>query len=322
MFRRQGFTLIELLVVIAIVGVLIALLLPAVQQARRAAMETQSRNNLKQIGLALHNYHDQERAFPASYLVQFGGGGVHGTPDANTGDAGPGWAWGAMLLPHLEAHAVHGLLNYELPCWRPENTTGARRPVGVFLSPSMSYTGDTFDVIDFSGARLATFARSSYVANAGRQEPWGYFFPGDVGHYADGPMYRNSKVRAKDVTDGLSKTVFIGEHHAGLSDKTWVGVVPGAAVCPKPRFSYSEEGCDSAATLVNVHSGPADDEIPPRIHPPCGFIAHVCMMWSDNPDGCNVLLGDGSVVFIPTTIDPLTWAALSTHKSGDQIGGY
>jgi prepilin-type N-terminal cleavage/methylation domain-containing protein len=319
---RLGFSLIELLVVIAVIGILIGLLMPAVQAARRAAAETQSKNNLKQLGVAMHSYHEQHSVFPASFLIQYGGGGDHGLPDPDTGDAGPGWGWGAMLLPQLEAAALHDQLNFDLPCWVADNATAVRKPVSVFLSPTMSAPAETFDLINFSGTRLATFARSSYVANAGRKEPWGYAFPGDISHFADGPMYRNSKVRVRDVTDGLAKTVFIGEHHAGLSSKTWVGVVPGAAVCPTPRFSYSEEGCDFAATLVNVHSGPADNEIPPRIHPPSNPIAHVCMMWSENPDGCNVLMGDGSVNFVSSMIDPPTWAALSTHQAGDLPGSF
>lgn len=317
-----GFTLIELLVVIAIMGVLIALLLPAIQQARLAAAEAQNRNNLKQLGLGLQNYHDQEGVFPAAYLIQFGGGGIHGVPDSITGDAGPGWAWGAMVLPFIDNQSTHEQFNFALPCWFADNSTAARRPVGTFLSPVMTASADSFTVIDFSSAPLATFARSSYAANAGTQEPWGYFFPGDVAQFADGPMYRNSRVKIRDVIDGLSKTVFLGEHHAGLSDKTWVGVVPGAAVCPSPRFAFSAEGCDTAATLVNVHSGPAPLDNPPIIHAPCSPVAHVCSMWSENPDGCNVLLGDGSVFFVTTSIDPLTWAAMCTYRGGEQMGNF
>ena len=137
---------------------------------------------------------------------------------------------------------------------------------------------------------------------------------------ADGPLYRNSTTTTSDVTDGLSNTVFLGEHHPVLSSKTWVGVVPGASVCPTPRFAFSD--CDHAATLVQVHSGPASDEIPSVIHPPNSPLCHVCQMYSDHPPGCHVLLGDGSVRFVSEFINQLTWAALSSRAMGETVGPY
>src|SRR5512135_3856053 len=114
--RPSGFTLIELLVVIAIIGVLIALLLPAVQAAREAARRVQCVNNLKQIGLALHNYHDAVGALPMGYAASrpF----VDGLTDTT-----PGWAWGAMILPQLEQSALFNAVNFSLPVEGPQNTT-------------------------------------------------------------------------------------------------------------------------------------------------------------------------------------------------------
>ena len=325
--RRGAFTLIELLVVIAIIGLLIAILLPAVQAAREAARRASCANNLRQLGIAMHNYHDALRSFPSAYVSQTGGSSEQGPPDPVTRDAGPGWAWGAMLLPYLEGGTVHGQLDFRFPCWAPQNEAVTRRVLPQFLCPSASGDPKPFDVTDINGNRLATFGPAHYVASVGNEEPWGF----TVDDYTrvpqlnnrsvvDGPMYRNSRTRAADVTDGLSHTVFLGEHHPVLSSKTWVGVVPGAAVCPRPQFYFSS--CDFAATLVQVHSGPATDEVPPVIHPPNSPLCHVCQMYAEHPGGCHVLLGDSSVRFIAETINQVTWAALSTRAGDEVVGEY
>lgn len=314
----RAFTLVELLVVIAIIGVLVALLLPAVQAAREAARRTQCVNNLKQIGVGFHNYHDTFGVLPPAYVIQPGGGGVHGPPDPETRDAGPGWAWGALLLPFLEQSPLHAAFDFNLPCWHAENASPARTQLSVFLCPSATETGRPVDIRDGAGQTLATFGRSTYVLNAGRRAPWDFAVDSYQG-IADGPLYRNSPTRFADVIDGLSNTVFAGEHHPLVSDKTWVGVVPGAEVCPTPRFAFSY--CEPAGTLVNVHSGPAASE-GYVIHPPNNPLAHVDSMYAQHPGGCHVLLGDGSVRFVSETINQLTWAALATQAGGEVIGDF
>src|SRR5881227_3378700 len=109
MMRRHGFTLIELLVVIAIIAVLIALLLPAVQAAREAARRSQCVNNLKQMGLALHNYHDTVGVFPPGYVSSQAPGSK---PILDGNDTGPGWAWGSMILPQLEQDPLFHAINF------------------------------------------------------------------------------------------------------------------------------------------------------------------------------------------------------------------
>jgi prepilin-type N-terminal cleavage/methylation domain-containing protein/prepilin-type processing-associated H-X9-DG protein len=310
-----GFTLVELLVVIAVIGVLVSLILPAVQAAREAGRRAQCSNNLKQMGVAFHLYHDTHRQFPSAYISQPGGP----NEDPDTLDAGPGWAWGALLLPFLEQQPLHDQFDHELPCWDPAHAAPAQTTLEVYLCPSASGDRGPFRVLDKDGNPLATFGRSHYVANVGQDEPWGYTVY-DYASIADGPLFRNSTIRAADVTDGLTSTVFLGEHHPVLSNKTWVGVVPGAAVCPTPKFAFSE--CDEAATLVQVHSGPSANELPPAIHPPNSPLCHVCQMYAHHPGGCNVLLGDGSVRFISATINQLTWAALSSRAGGEVVGEY
>lgn len=310
---RRGFTLIELLVVIAVIAILMALLLPAVQQARESARRTQCANNLKQMGLAFHNYHEAHRQFPPAYLSNT----LHPNRDPDTYDGPSGFAWGAMLLPYLDQQPLYNQLNWSLPCWDPVNAAAVQRNMPVFLCPSASGIEGPFPVIDSAGNTLATFGRSTYVANVGQEEPWGHQAT-DFASIADGPLYRNSTTSTGSVTDGLSNTVFLGEHHPVLSNKTWVGVVPGASVCPKPQFAFS--ACDRAATLVQVHSGPAAGEVPPVIHAPNAPTCHVCQMYSQHADGAYVLMGDGRVRFVSPFIHQPTWAALSSRAKGESVG--
>ncbi|MGE0694986.1 MAG: DUF1559 domain-containing protein [Pirellulales bacterium] len=313
---RVGFTLVELLVVIAIIGMLAAILLPAVQNAREAARRSQCSNNLKQLGTALHLFHDARGYFPSAYESK--PGPLFDPPDPLTRDRGPGWGWGAQLLEYLEEQSLSGLLARDLPCWHAGNAEYVKQQLSVFLCPSATGSEQPFDVMGESNQVLAKFGRSCYVANVGQEEPWGFTLD-DFKSIVDGPLYRNSRTRAKDVTDGLSHTVFLGEHHPVLSSKTWVGVVPGASVCPTEQFAFS--ACDRAATLVQVHSGPASGEVPPAIHPPNSPLCHVCQMYSEHVGGCNVMLGDGSVRFIDEMINQLVWAALSSRAKGETIDG-
>ena len=119
MQRSRGFTLIELLVVIAIIAVLIALLLPAVQAAREAARRTQCVNNLKQMGIALHNYHDSLSVFPPGYIA------ASKFIDGET-DVAPGWSWAAMMLPQLDQAPLYASINVYLPVQAPANTTATQ----------------------------------------------------------------------------------------------------------------------------------------------------------------------------------------------------
>ncbi|HMP80636.1 MAG TPA: DUF1559 domain-containing protein [Pirellulaceae bacterium] len=310
---RVAFTLIELLVVIAIIGILVGLLLPAVQQVRSAARRISSSNNLRQIGLAMQNFEGTHRRFPAGYVASIG----HPDSDPQTLDAPPGWAWGTMLLPYLEGGNIYDQLNLNLPCWHPDHADVVRNTVPIFLNPGAPGDDGPFVVPDRFGNPLAIFGRSHYVANAGQDEPWAYSPPlSDWSVVATGPFYRNSRVRVRDITDGTSTTVFVGEHTT-ISNKTWVGVIPGAECCPldPARFPFTE--CDEACTFVLCHSGPAASE-PGVIHPPGFPTCHVCQMYSPWQGG-NVLFGDGSVRFIPVTIDLNIWAGLSTIAGGEVV---
>lgn len=342
---RRGFTLIELLVVIAIIGVLIALLLPAVQNVREAASKTQCINNLKQLGLALHSYENVNKVFPPAYVRTSGrqSGTAYGInyPDDNWNGL-PGWAWGTLILPYLEQEGLYKSLRLDLPCWAPENAEFVKTRLPVFLCPTASGGSNGFEVLRECGdmrrgvsfTPRIFFAHSHYVTNAGIHQPWGrtkvyaYDFnepepiPANNNQlaYIDGPFYRNSGVRPADVRDGLSQTIFIGEHSSILSNKTWVGVVPWAVTPPRLDMRSWLSENNSAGCLVGVHSGPDTHDHPQVIiHAPNHPFGHTDEMYSEHSGGCNVLLGDGSVHFISQYIHPYTWVALSTRNQGDLV---
>lgn len=327
---RIGFTLVELLVSIAIIGLLIALLLPAVQAAREAARRTECVNHLKQLGLALHNYEAARQAFPAGYLSDRA---TDPAPNPVTWDATPGWAWGALILPYLEQTALLSQVALDQPLWLPQYEQLVTTRFPVFLCPSATGGNDPFVVVDESGSPLTKagrqieLARSHYVASHGQESCWGDMsgpageFEGEVSRLADGPFYRNSQVKIKDVTDGLSNTVFLGEHTSLLSDKTWVGAVPGAFVHPK--LESPDNAPESAATLVFAHSGPAAGETDalgnPIIHPPNFPTLHVCQMQSEHPGGANLMMGDASVQFIADGVHLETYAAMTSIAEEEAV---
>jgi prepilin-type N-terminal cleavage/methylation domain-containing protein/prepilin-type processing-associated H-X9-DG protein len=344
--RRRGFTLIELLVVISIISILIALLVPAVQKVREAAARLQCQNNLKQIGLALHNYHGTNRKFPPAYTrtSDKAAGTSYGVPYPDDNWNGlPGWAWGTLILPYLEQGNLYKSFRLDLPCWAPENAAFVKTPVAMFLCPSATGGSDGFALEKSSGdprygvpfTPTIVFAHSHYCTNAGIHQPWGrvtaYSYDFDAAEpiaatgksaNIEGPFYRNSKIRCTDVLDGLSQTVFVGEHSSILSNKTWVGVVPGAVTPPRRDLRPWPSENNSGGCLVGAHSGPDTHDHPQVIiHPPNHPFGHTDEMFSEHTgDGCNVLFGDGSVRFVAASINPFAWVALSTRNGNEPVG--
>jgi len=348
---RSAFTLVELLVVIAIIGVLVGLLLPAVQAAREAARRLQCSNNLKQIGLALHNYESTFRRLPSGYITfatRNGAGPSSAAIDPITWDAAPGWGWSSLILPFIEQGALSNSLRYDRPIWDLANRGLVASQISSFLCPSASGDQNPFTVRDETGNALTRFGapvrlgRSSYIASHGQESCWGECgsaasglvftniytsatrtvqIHGDAANVADGPFFRNSGIKFSQITDGLTNTTFVGEHSSKLSEKTWVGVVPGAFT--HPRFSTPENRPDAAATLVLCHIGPSGGELDitgfPIIHPVNFPTLHVGQMYAEHPGGGNVLHGDGSVHFIAETIDLFVAAEMASMNEGEVV---
>jgi prepilin-type N-terminal cleavage/methylation domain-containing protein len=297
---RRGFNLIELLVVIAIIGVLISLLVPATQKVRAAATRAQCQINLKQIGLALHQYEGVNRCFPPGYTrtSSMQSGTSHGVGYPDDGWNGlPGWAWGTLILPYIEQDSLYTSLRLDLPCWASENAPLVKTKLAIFLCPAAvgpcdgfalhRYTGPSSDPQD-AGPFSPTifFAHSHYVTNAGQNgPPWNrpransydYTSPAQVSGLPDninGPFYRNSRTRITDVTDGLSSTVFVGECDSVVTNKTWVGVVPWS--CTPPQVPPVGIGAtNSGGCLVGAHSGPDPTDHPNIIvHAPNNPFGH------------------------------------------------
>ncbi|CAN5307718.1 DUF1559 domain-containing protein [soil metagenome] len=348
--RLKAFTLIELLVVIAIIALLIGLLLPAVQKVREAASRSKCVNNQKQLGLALASYEGVNRVYPPAYTTTnpAADGSAFGISYGDEYHNGtPGWAWGVLILPYVEQNNLYQQLRLDEPCWSPANAAFVKTKLPLFLCPSATGGSEGFTVqkegaderhgVDMTrsdGSKIE-FAHSHYVTNAGIHQPWGrtsaYCYDYDVPEpivengnalaRIDGPFYRNSKVRVAMVSDGLSNTVFLGEHSSILSNKTWIGVVPGAVTPPRlDKRAWPSEN-NGAGCLVGVHSGPDTHDHPEVIiHAPNDPFGHTDEMWGEHGRGCNVLFGDGSVRFVSTFIRPNTWVALSTRDGGEVAG--
>jgi prepilin-type N-terminal cleavage/methylation domain-containing protein/prepilin-type processing-associated H-X9-DG protein len=311
MKTHEAFTLVELLVVIAIVGVLVALLLPAVQAARESTRRSQCVNNMRQIGVALQNFHDTNGRLPSAYQSQ--PGGAMGAADPGTGDAGPGWTYLVQLMPFMESGNTRDSLSLKLPSWSPVNAAVVQKSIPEFRCPTVSDDSLTYQVQDAAGTVLAVFARGNYVACAGKRNVWDNK-AADLRPFADGVFFRNSQIRLKDITDGTSHTIFCGEQTPVHAPSTWVAIVPGAASCPGPTFPFGS--CDLAAPQINVHVGPGGD-VPAFILPP-NTSGDPDAMYSEHEGGCNVLFGDGSARFIPDTINQLVWSAMGS-RAGNEV---
>ena len=285
--QRTGFTLVELLVVIAIIGILVALLLPAVQAARESARRMSCHNNMKQIGLALHTYHDTYQTFPMGWIgLQSPNGPLY--PQGE-----PGWGWAAQVLPFIEQGTVVSAFNDHLPITAPANQSARDTHLSIYRCPSDANSREFFDLPDTSGAVIARVPTANYVGMFGTKELADCLLlaPGQQ-CISDGPFYHNSSVRFRDFLDGTSHTLFVGERSSKIESSTWLGAVPTAD--------------ESFARILAI----AD-------HAPNTPGGHLDDPGSYHPAGTNFVFGDGSVHLITETIDLTVYYGMATIAGGE-----
>jgi prepilin-type N-terminal cleavage/methylation domain-containing protein/prepilin-type processing-associated H-X9-DG protein len=327
---RRAFTLIELLVVIAIIGVLVGLLLPAVQKAREAAARMKCANNLKQIGLALHSYHDAQNFFPPGYID--GNTDPNSTPD---NDVGPGWGWASFILPHVEQDALYRQINFKLGVGVGSNAAPSQQPLTIYQCPSDPYQ-QNFTVWPTS----VVVAHGNYVGCNGWEECFngaggnpqaGSGTDGDQGGFGQagvGLFYRNSHLNMANVIDGTSNTIFVGERSGNHSPTTWTGAVTGGRCpawmatqppttpyTPPPGPAYDNADFDEALILAHGNSTHLPSSDFPIFDPDTFYSTH------PGP-GANFLFGDGSVHFVSANIDGAVYTGLCTIAGGETVGGW
>ena len=316
--RSHGFTLIELLVVIAIIAVLVALLLPAVQQAREAARRTQCKNNLKQLGLALHNYHDLYNAFPPGYIAR-----NVAAADPSAAETGQGFAWSFAILPQLEQSAVTATVDTHLNANAAANlAVVSKLALNSFLCPT-DPAPTTFDVVDGTGATI-TLPGSNYPGIVGYANVTA--MPG----MGSGIFYRNSRTRFRDITDGTSNTICVGERRAAhrfnnvptaiAANSSWYAAIPGvmrpAGMAMMPMMK------EGPASLILGHVGQPPMMGMAAMQKTPNTTNHIVHFSSAHQGGVQFLLCDGSTHFISENIDYQVFRNLGERADGKVIGEF
>ncbi|HEY2412611.1 MAG TPA: DUF1559 domain-containing protein [Pirellulaceae bacterium] len=306
--RRRGFTLVELLVVIAIIGVLVALLLPAVQAARESARRSQCQNNLKQMGIGLHNYHDTFLVLPFGWS-----------------DRGAGWS--TMLLPYIEQKPLYDTLGFnEADNWDSANSANQRACgtyINVFRCPSMAVipkhiTNQSIpDRVPTSYRGVASSTADSDDQSTSKVGRW--MEEKDL----EGLFFGCSRIRFAEITDGTSNTFAVGESRfdtfsqdGNEMDFWYIGspqidpcsCVPSVNTSSATEFS---EFCGSTGVPFNARVIPTTS----------GYVKELSFT-SLHPNGAQFVLADGSVRFVPFSINQTTYQALGSRNNGEVLADF
>ena len=311
---RSGFTLIELLVVIAIIGVLVGLLLPAVQQAREAARRSACSNNMKQQGLAVHNYADvNPEKFPVGWVGEYENGEWHG-------DEGEGHGFASRMLPFIEQNNVYKTIDFGAQVSAASNATARTTVISTFLCPSDSYgAGDVFSPGEEGAGSndeetpdatpgSTQYSRSNYPGCFGSEHMAGHdhggggggdpgLEPGEGnGIFLAGGSNGENAVSFRDVRDGLSKTIMIGERDSRLGGSLWIGRGDGL------------EAMMSRVVGVGEHVFNSGDP-------------HFEDFFSSHPGGVSFVFADGHVAFLSNGMSEALFQSLATRAGGEVVNG-
>jgi prepilin-type N-terminal cleavage/methylation domain-containing protein len=318
---RPAFTLIELLVVIAIIATLIGLLLPAVQRVREAAARAKCENNLKQIGLALHNYDLTRGRLPPGYAWDGGsadlpGGALKGNKldrpsldDFFLDVQRPGWGWAAYILPFLELQNLAAQIDYTLPVYAPQHREARTTVLAVFTCPIDADAG-IYQPRDITSRPMDEMATNSYAACYGA----GGIMGAEPAN-GNGVFSRNSKWRMIDIVnaDGASNTFMVGERSARFARTPWAGLLTWGTVRTTP-------GAPVFTSIVEP--------------PPCMVMARIGNKPLNSPDSepydffsfhtgtVLFLMCDGSVQQIRTSTPVPVLQALATRDGGEPVGDF
>lgn len=329
MTRRSAFTLIELIVVIAIIAVLMGLLLPAVQKVREAANLTNCANNLKQIGLALHNYHDSRGHFPSGYIHiffppddivpfwQFGQNGHSGNPYLVGFDRvipspimrgvpsqRPGWGWAAQLLPFVEQDPLARQIDYTLYIESPSHLGVRTTPLRTYTCPSDRGTG-VFEVLTEWNTRLVDAATNSYAACFGA-----YGLPNNFPELGNGLFFRNSKIRIADISDGTTNTLAVGERAALFAKAPWAGAITAGTIRTTPGAPVYMAVTHNAPVMAFGRVGNKPLQSPES--EPYDF-------FSPHSDVVNFAFADGSVRRLNSQVNVAVLRNLATIAGDEQV---
>jgi prepilin-type N-terminal cleavage/methylation domain-containing protein len=322
---RRGFTLVELLVVIAIIGVLVGLLLPAVQSAREAARRSSCTNNLKQLATGLHLHHDAKKVFPTGALAFTTSGSAvtaSMTEPGRTAVVG-GWGWGTYILPFIEQDTLFTRLAPSGTNFPLAPTQLTKTPIATFNCPS-EVTGSLNFAQAMGGDGTAEgHAKSSYSAVCGSTA---VLYNGSNAASALGMFGYNSRVKASDVVDGLSKTIMLVERLWDGSDSekrrggVWAGRSPGnATICGsncgnKYSTMVRVENLTDWVINGNNNNSAASNH--------GGQSVNVGGTLVRGGYGVNSVFGDGSVRMISENVDGAVWQRLGQRADGQAIGEF
>lgn len=332
--RRSGFTLIELLVVIAIIAVLIALLLPAVQQAREAARRTQCKNNLKQLGLALHNFHDTYLRFPPGCANDMTPFGTHST--------GNGWgsSWKVYILPYVDQGAMFSKWVFDGSNSGYTNANNMGMTNGMIIPSYRCPSSSVPDRYASSNNNGAIQMLTSYTGTAGSYSTTGAtnkapFTTTQNGGYGNasgsGILYANSKTNMRDCTDGTTNVFMVHEESDHLRDAN-NQPIPGAYTAitsqgphgwtmgtggPQLGIAYGDRTFNCSTVMYSINqrglpnSGGTGQNTGRNIP-----------ISSQHVGGAHVLLTDGSVRFLSQNLDFQTLVRLACCNDGDVVGEF